>query len=252
MKTKRLQEMEQYILKNGTVTMEELKDHFQVSMNTIRRDVAVLTTDGAVQKVYGGVSASEKSQGLVPYDKRLPAQPVEKQLICKSAASLVHEGDIIFIDSGTTTLHLMDTLKDMRLTVITNNLEVILSALNCPNIQLIVLPGVLHRDTRSITGEASADFLSTMNTNIAFMAATGVSYGGVTNSSPLEYAIKRAAVQHTERAVLLVSANKFGQTSLLTYAQLKDFERVITDGGIPPEWQKHLASLGVEVDIVEQ
>jgi DeoR family myo-inositol catabolism operon transcriptional repressor len=252
MKSRRQIEMESYILTQGSATMEELRDHFGISMNTVRRDVAELIRPGYITKVYGGVKAEVQPSTLVPYAVRSRTPSREKQMICLEAAKMVRDGDILFIDSGTTTVHIMEALKDKNITVITNNIEAMMLALEHENIRLIVVPGEIHRKTHSITGEDSAAFLSTMNTNIAFMAATGVSYGGVTNSSPLEYAIKRAAVQHTERAVLLVSANKFGQTSLLTYAQLKDFERVITDDGIPPEWQKHLASLGVEVDIVEQ
>ena len=89
-----------------------------------------------------------------------------------------------------------------------------------------------------------------MNTNIAFMAATGASMTGVTNSSPLEYSIKKSAVAHTEKAVLLITGNKFGVTSLLTYATLNQFHTVITDESIPQEYQDKILDMQIDLQVV--
>ena len=248
-KSRRLMEMESYILSHTSASMEELCAVFDVSMNTVRRDVAELAKSGRVQKVYGGVQAMMKPKGLVPYAERSSRPSGVKRAICVKAAQMVRDGDIIFIDSGTTTMHLMDTLKGKNITVITNNIEIMLQALAYENIRLIVVPGEVHRKTYSITGEESAAFLSTMNINIAFMAATGASVTGVTNSSPLEYAIKKAAVKQAEKTVLLVTGNKFGVTSLFSYATLDQFQTVITDASVPAEYLEKLQEKGIDVQI---
>ena len=250
MKAQRQQQITLYLSEHETASMEELCTHFNVSMNTVRRDVAELVRNGQLEKVYGGVRSKRKVTGFEPYEERSLKPSPAKQAICREAARLVHDGDIIFIDSGTTTVHLMEALKEKSITVITNNIEVMTQALHMPSIQLIVLPGELHRSTHSITGEDSAEFLSRFNTNLAFMAATGISQnGGVTNSIPLEYQIKKAAVSHTEKAVLMVTGNKFGITSLLTYAQLGSFHSVITDRRISPEWIERLGAFNVHYEI---
>ena len=249
MKIKRELEMEQYILSSGSVTMDELCRQFGVSINTVRRDVAALLKKGRIRKVYGGVQALESSS-LIPYDVRSENPSDAKRAICSRAAEMVRDGDIIFIDSGTTTEHLIHDLANRKLTVITNNIAVIREGMAHDNIRLIVVPGEIHRKTHSITGEESAQFLSTMNTNIAFMAATGASLTGVTNSSALEYSIKKAAVSHTEKAVLLVTGNKFGVTSLFTYAQLNQFQTVITDDTLDPEYREKLEEKGINLDLV--
>ena len=252
MKAKRLQEMESFLLHQGFVTMEELKARFGVSMNTVRRDAALLVSSGAAEKVYGGLKAARNSSVLVPYENRLQSMNALKRGICARAAAMVRDGDIVFIDSGTTSVHLIDLMQDRSITVITNNVEVELRALDLPNIRLIMVPGELNRKTKSITGEDSARFLSVYNTNYAFMAATGISQdGGVTNSSPLEYEIKRQAVSHTECAVLLVTGQKFGVTSLRTYAHLDQFHTVITDKSAPPQWVERMKMQGIDVQIVE-
>ncbi len=246
MKSKRLTDMEAYILSHGSATMEELRDAFDVSMNTVRRDVAELLRAGNIQKVYGGVRSAAQSIVQAAYPKSGGA----KQAICFEAARLVRDGDILFIDAGTTTVQIIEAIKDMRVTVITNNIQVMNKALEYENIRVIMLPGEAHRNTLSITGEDSAEYLSHMNTNIAFMAATGASMTGVANSSPLEYAIKKAAVAHTERAVLLVAGSKFGITSLLVYASLDKFQTVVTDSRIPPEYRQRLKDLHIDLRIV--
>ena len=251
MKSRRLTEMEGYILSHGSATMEELRDHYGVSMNTVRRDIAELLKFGRIQKVYGGVKAVSQVAGLVPYSVRSSTPSSAKRAICVAAGRMVKDGDIIFIDSGTATVHLMEVIKDKNITVITNNIEVMVRALSHENIRIIVVPGEIHRKTHSITGEDSADFLNHMNTNLAFMAATGASLTGVTNSSPLEYSIKKSAVAHTEKAVLLVAGKKFGVTSLLTYASLDQFHTIITDDTIAPEYRQKIEELGIELQIVE-
>ena len=251
MKARRLQQMALYIAEHKSATMEELQTTFDISMNTVRRDLAELVADGSVEKVYGGVRAKQSVSGFLPYDQRSLKPSHAKRAICSKAAELVHDGDIIFIDSGTTTIHLVEALKDRSITIITNNIEVMMAAVDYPSIRLIMLPGELQRSTHSLTGADSAAFLSNFNTNIAFMAATGISDGGVTNSIPLEYEIKKAAIAHTGRAVLMVTGNKFGVTSLLTYARPTDFDRIITDTRISSEWITKMGRLGVTLNIVE-
>ena len=247
MKTKRISDMEAYILNRGSATMEELRDAFDVSMNTVRRDVAELLKSGNIQKVYGGVRSATQTAVQAAYPKPGGA----KRAICFEAAKLVKDGDIIFIDSGTTTVQIIEAIKDRNVTVITNNIQVMTKALDYENIRIIMLPGEVHRKTLSVTGEDSAEYLSHMNTTIAFMAATGASMTGVANSSPLEYSIKKAAVAHAERAVLLVSGSKFGTASLLIYAGLDKFQTVVTDIRIPPAYRQRLKELHIDLRIVD-
>ena len=248
MKSQRILAMEKYILDRGSATMEELRDHFEVSMNTVRRDVSDLLKGGSVRKVYGGVRAQVQEPALVPYEVRSIGDSQTKMRLARYAAEFVHEGDVIFIDSGTTTLYLMDYLKNMNdLTVITNNVEVIIKALDNEKIRLIALPGQLRHKTRSVTGEVTVSFLSRYNIRTAFMAATGVSALGVTNSSPLEYEIKKKAVENSENKVLMVTGRKFGITSLMTYAHLDQFDAVVTDSSIPQKFQDMVAERQVQL-----
>lgn len=253
MKADRMLEMERYVLQKGAATMEELRTHFDISMNTVRRDVAELLKRGMVEKVYGGVCARKNEQSLTPYDVRRLGSEDAKAAIGKRAAELVNDGDIIFIDSGTTTLHMIDHLAGKHdLTIITNNLEAINRAMPHENITIIALPGQVRRKTHSFTGDDAVRYLRRFNVRIAFMASTGLSSHGVTNSSPLEYEIKKCAVDSAETTVLLISRSKFGVTGLMTFAQLEDFDVLVTDSMPSPEEQARVRDSGAQLIVAGQ
>lgn len=253
MKSKRLIAIEKYIMDHESVSMKELRDYFKVSMNTVRRDVVELLKRGTVRKVYGGVCAQTPESALIPYEVRSGGDSRQKEAVCREAVRFVHDGDVIFIDSGTTTVWLMDYLKNINnLTVVTNNVEVIMKALDNENISLIALPGQLLHKTRSVTGETTVSFLARYNIRTAFMAATGVSAQGVTNSSPLEYEIKKKALENSEIKVLMVTGRKFGVTGLMTYANIEQFDVIITDGSIPERYRELVENKHVNLVIAKE
>lgn len=231
MRSQRIAGIEQYIYAHKTVTLDELCDVFQVSKNTIRRDIEEIIQNPDIVKTYGGVMINTQTKKLlVSFTERNISHQDAKRLIAARAASLVEDGDSIFIDSGTTTLYMLEHLKDKKITLLTNNVEVMLQAIPYENINLISLSGVLNRKTLSLTGNNAAKLLSTYNVKKAFLAATGITLeNGATNSSPEETCIKEMAVKKSIRKYLLADSSKFGVVSLLTYADIDDFDGIITD-----------------------
>jgi len=230
MKSFRLRRMEQYILEKENVSMEELCTEFDMSMNTVRMDVAALVKKGSVKKVYGGV-CSNRQNSLVPFEERKMKNSAMKKAVCQAAAALVEDGDIIYVDSGTTTMYMADFLHQHRnITILTNNLNVIMRAVPYENIQVICLPGILERKTNSFVSAETGKILARYNIKKAFFSATGVSENGdVTNSSSLEYEIKREAMKNSEHKYLLMDSSKYGKSALLTFSHISDMELVITD-----------------------
>ena len=168
---------------------------------------------------------------LVSFTERNINRQDAKRLIADKAASFVEDGDSIFIDSGTTTLYMLEYLKNKKITLLTNNIEVMVQAIPYENINLISLSGTLNRKTLSLTGNNAARILSTYNVKKAFLAATGITIeNGATNSSPEETCIKEMAVKKSLEKYLLVDSSKFGVVSLLTYSNVEDFTGIITDG----------------------
>ncbi|MCY6483061.1 DeoR/GlpR family DNA-binding transcription regulator [Clostridium aestuarii] len=236
MKSCRIQEIENYIIKHENVSLNTLCSVFDVSKNTIRRDISELEEKGVITKVYGGITINKDKRNTVPFEEREIKNKSEKQVIAEAASELVNDGDIIFIDSGTTTMHMIPFLADKKnLTIITNNLNVLVIALMYPNLNVLSPGGTLFRKTNSLIGIEAVNFLRNYNICKAFMATTGVSISkGVTNSSSIEYQIKKTVVDKSDTVVILADNSKLNVTSLLTYCELENITAFITNK-VPPK-----------------
>lgn len=252
MRSKRINQIEEYILNNNTVSLDKLTDVFKVSKNTIRRDIQELIKRGNIKKVYGGVSTNSNS--LIPFNERQIKNNYPKIIIAQAAADFVKNGDVIFIDSGTTTVNMVDFLKDKsNLTIITNNLMFITNSIKYNNLNIISTGGNLIRKTNSFAGIDSLNLLKKYNINKAFMAATGISLSnGVTNSSPLEGEIKKMAVKKSSQVFVLVDNSKFDVCSLITYSDLSDIDYLITDKAPSDEYIEFIEKKKTKLIIAKQ
>lgn len=251
MKEKRLQRVEDYIHLSGTVSLDELCQHFQVSKNTIRRDLESILVKGTIQKVYGGVMSV--SHNLVPFENRDHTNSGEKVAIAKRAAELIRDNDIIFIDSGTTTRCIMEFLPSINnLTVLTNSLDVINAAANMDNVTLLTVGNQYKRKTKSFVTIDDLYVLDKYNITRAFMSATGVSLAnGVTNSDILEHEIKKRVVIKAQETYLLADATKFGKSTLLTYAALDNIQAIITSTALPEDYRHYFNSHHIAVYLTD-
>lgn len=231
MKTDRLKQMEHYIIQNENASIDTLCSLFNVSKNTIRRDISELEKKGIVKKVYGGITINNDKKSTIPFEQREIKNIDEKQKIAELASNLVEDGDIVFIDSGTTTFHMLPYLNDkMNLTIITNNLNIIMKALPYSNVSILSTGGSVYRKTNSLIGIEAVNFLKHYNISKAFMATTGVSIAkGITNSSSFEYEIKKTVVENSNKVIILADHSKLGEASLKTYCPLESIDYFITD-----------------------
>ncbi len=230
MKENRIQELKNYIIANERASLDDLCTLFNVSKNTMRRDINELEKQSIIKKVYGGIVLNDKKT-TEPFESREEKNITSKQVIAKLASQFVQDGDIIYIDSGTTTMHMIPHLAEVRnLTIITNNLNVIVGSLPYPNLNILCTGGVLFRTTNSFVDMDAVNSLKKFNISKAFMASTGISITkGITNSSSFEYDIKRYMVEHCDTVVVLADATKLGRVSLTTYCELKDIHVFITN-----------------------
>lgn len=251
MKEGRRKQMEALIEKRQSITMEALCKEFQVSMNTIRADVAALVKNGTVEKVYGGVRA--KARREVPlFDSRAGLHPEKKDAIARAAAARIAEGDIIYIDAGTTTMHILDYLDPSKhITVVTPNLTVIQQASRNPNVSLVVLPGMYNRRTNALLDGSSAEYLTRYQHTKAFMGVSALAPDGSLGvSSFMEYELKRTAVARSREVYLLVDSSKYGEAGLLSYGSALDMAHILTDDRMPIAFVELCRSAGVPIDIL--
>jgi DeoR family myo-inositol catabolism operon transcriptional repressor len=247
-KEKRIIKIQEYVTEHQSVSLDELVSVFHVSKNTIRRDIQELVDRGKLKKVYGGVSVNHKK--LESFQDRKKQNQEQKTSIVKQASKYVEDGDIIFIDSGTTTIEMVEYIKDRNITIFTNSIEFIVRALPFEHLNVISIGGLLDRKTDSFGNTRNMNLLCDYNINKAFMASTGISLtNGVTNASPLESELKKAIVSRSLEVFLLVDHDKFDKYGLMTYCSLDEIDYLVTDAPPNNTYQEYAKNNAIQLVI---
>jgi DeoR/GlpR family transcriptional regulator of sugar metabolism len=234
-------------VRNGTAHVAELAVAFGVSEMTVRRDLRDLERDGKLQRVHGGaVSVAAEPSFAEIVVERLDA----KDRIGAAAAALVHDGDTIMLDIGTTTLQVACHMRGRHITVITSNLAAYEELLPEASIELVLLGGIVRRNYRSLVGVLAEDALRQLRADIAFIGASGIEQDlAVVDTTMVEVPIKRAMIAAAGRAVLVADSEKFGMRGVVRVCGPRELDVLVTDGGAPAQARAALAREGVEVVI---
>ena len=229
----RLKQMEEYILENDVVSMEELCKLYGISMNTLRMDIAYLVDKGNIKKIYGGVS-SNRSAALLSFEDRELRNIPEKRSIGRAAASFIEDGDIIYVDSGTTAMYLMEYVDGKKqITILTHSLSVLSRARGIEGLTIYCLGGKLQPEMNCLVGSMAADMVSLYNIGKAFMGTKGITAeGAVTDSSAGEFELKKRVVQNSAKIYLLADSSKYEKAGLMTYLHLDKVDCLITDQSV--------------------
>ncbi len=247
MRALRLQQMKDFIFERDAVSFEDICERFGISINTARRDVSMLEKDGSISKVYGGVKAN-KDTGLTPFKLRYISNLDQKIAICRYAANFVNDGDVVYLDPGTTVHNILDFLPNKKITVLSASLNVIMKAANMDNIRLYTLSGTLNRDSNSFEDIGAYLMLKRFNITKAFFAASGFSLqSGAMIGSTWEFEMKNYAVKNSTASYLLIDNSKLSKTAMMKYAEPDEIKNVITCAPIDDEYVKYFAENGVKL-----
>jgi DeoR/GlpR family transcriptional regulator of sugar metabolism len=232
----------------GRVSVQELADHFQVSRETIRRDLKQLELEGRARCVYGG-AVMPRRDGDEPIADRMRVNAREKARIGAAAATLLKHDLKIFVDAGTTTLALARHLVGLSsVTVYTNSLDIaeLLCRAGAP--QVHVVGGRLDTRYRAFMGRESVDCVVGHLFDIAFVGIVAVDYRlGFMDLGEDEAVLRRALRRHSRKCVMLADSSKFGrQGSICTY-ELRDVDILVTDAPLKAEFAAELDRAEVEV-----
>ncbi len=245
----RQQHILQYIRMNKVVKLVTLTKEFNVSMETIRRDIQQLFQEKKIEKFYGGVKYIEPVEGLI--DNRLNQQLSEKIAIAKACASIIEDGECIFLDSGTTTYQMTPFLLEKeKLTVITNSLPVAFDLIGS-NIEVIIIGGKVRHSEKSIT---SNDFLfrfDHLNINKAFICASGVTIeNGISDFNMEEAMTRKQIIKISQKVYIATDSSKFNKDVAIQVCPVDQVDMIITDNALHPETINHFTNAGVQLKIV--
>lgn len=214
-----------------SVTLTELCALLEASESTVRRDLTALDEKGLIKKVHGGaISTDDRSINLVEHDVESKSKlfTAEKIAVAQYAASLVEEGDSIFIDAGTTTEKMIDFLPDKNVVFVTNAF-VHAKKLAQRGFKVYIPAGEIKVTTEAIVGAECVNSLQSYNFTKCFIGANGISLtAGITTPDRNEASVKSAAIQKSHKVYILADHSKFNQIASVTFAQLGGVE-IITD-----------------------
>ena len=246
---RKLKELELYIFENQSASPKELMEKFNLSESTVRRYINELMSMGSIRKGYGAVYANTKDQ-LLTFKARMNIQAEGKRKIARMAADHINEGDILFVDSGSTHMFLPEAIKNKReITVFTNNIMFSMKmATTAENIKVVLIPGSVNKNTLSLTGETALAFLDAYHFDKGFFTASGISMtSGYTNRTLPERDIKAFLMKRTKEKFMLVDDSKFGLSFPFSFGKITDFHRILTNEEPDPVIAAGLREQNVEI-----
>lgn len=207
-------------------TTATLARELGVSRETVRRDLLALEAEGLLQRVHGGAVSPEASEEA-PFDRRRRAFWSEKLAIGRTAARIIGDGQIVFVDAGTTTLAFAEALADRpSVKVVTNSIGVAQRL----GSQAVLLGGTITSDVPATFGELTLAEIERFQTDIAFISPVAIEPSvGVMNFALHEAEIARAMIRRSSKTALLADHSKFGTRSRVNICRLDAVDIIVTD-----------------------
>ena len=238
--------------RNGRVLVTEMAHQFDTSQVTIRKDLEVLHAQRLVHRTHGGaLPAREGALEDPTLREKEQLQRQEKLRIAAAAARLVKEGQVVILDSGTTTTGIARALRNFHnITIITNALNIAAELSGAP-VEVILTGGTLRKNSFSLVGPIAEETLRRLNADILFLGVDGFDvHYGLSTPNLLEAKVNRVMVEVAKRTVAVCDSSKFGRRSLSLIVPPSALQAVITDRGVPKSDLRALKKVGIEVTLV--
>jgi len=217
-----------------SISVQEIVEKCNVSEITARRDLISLESRNLIIRTHGGAIKTKVTDNLFNYNLKITENTEQKIAICTKASEFISNKDVIFIDCGTTLIHLTKYLTRFDyLTVITNSLPVVSELINFTNIKLVIIGGEAISERKAIYGNVAERSIGQYHADKAFIGATGISVlKGLTSSDENESAITLKMAENADQVFLLCDSSKIERDSFVQFAPLSKIDYLITDAGI--------------------
>lgn len=211
------------------IKIQEIAERTNASESTIRRDLTQLEQEKYLKRVHGGAARLQGKLKELTVSEKTSKSLHEKSVIARFAATLVEEGDCIFLDAGTTTLGMVEFLPDIDIVIVTNGLTHV-DALLQKGFKTYIVGGRVKPTTKAMIGSGAIESLQKYRFDKAFLGTNGVHpQYGFTTPDPEEAQIKKTAIELSREVMVLADDSKFGE---IAFSKIDDLEKaiVITNG----------------------
>lgn len=238
------------------VSIVDMAGQLGVSQMTVRRDMQALEKEGYATLVSGGAQRTGRIASELPQAEKRRLQYAEKVAIARKAISMIRPGAAIYFDAGTTCLAIAEAitarseLRDSVL-VVSNDFTVVSHLMHNANCRLYHTGGEVLRANKSCVGEITANVISRLNLDVAFLSASSWDAEWISTPSEPKISVKLAAAKAARRSFLVADSTKFGRLGFFNIIKLQELDGIITDAGLPQAAQVQLSRSGVNLMIVQ-
>lgn len=237
--------------KNGSVKVAKLTKLFNVSVETIRRDLDHLEKIGYLKRVYGGAVSERFYNNQTSFDNRKKEHISEKVELAEIAASVIKEGQSLALDSSTTNLELVKILKKKfkKLTILTNSLSIVNELADMDDYVIILIGGLFKSKEYSFVGNILENKIDKLHVDTAFISVSGISiYEGLTDYDYDGIQIQKQFIKISQKVIILADSSKFDSVCLLKLADFEDINMIITDSDLNQNIkEKYFKKGGLEI-----
>ena len=235
------------LAKEGRIVAKEFSQKLGLSEDTIRRDLRELAGEGLLQRVHGGALPASKALGDLPTRRNVSSD--DKAEIAKVAASMVKEGQIVFLDGGTTTVRLARAFpKALKATVVTHSPDVATALLDHPKVDVELVGGRIYKHSNVAVGAVAIEAVSHIRVDLYFMGVTGIHpEHGLTTGNREEAAVKRAICRRAAETIVLASREKLGAVSAYSIVGFDDVDGLVVGKKCPEGILTPLRELGIHI-----
>jgi DeoR family transcriptional regulator of aga operon len=249
-KSARLSAILEQLATGGAVEVDSLAKELGASSATIRRDLATLARQRLLERTHGGAVAHAVSYEL-PLRYKGVRFAEEKRRIAAAAAAGVAEGMAVGLTGGTTATEVARALAGLRVTIVTNALNIASELGVRPNIKLIVTGGLARSQTFELSGPIAEASLAGLTLDVAFIGVDGVdAVAGCTTHEEVEAHTNQVMIRHAQRAVLVADSSKIGKVTFARICPVGDVDELITDEAGDPAAVRALTEAGLDVTLV--
>ncbi|PHM73359.1 DeoR/GlpR family DNA-binding transcription regulator [Xenorhabdus kozodoii] len=241
-----------YLHEHRAVSISTLVKLISVSHMTVRRDIRILEEEGKVISIAGGIQLNDALRQELPWNEKALIHHRHKRAIGKYAASLVEDGQVVYLDAGTTTFEMAQVLAErFNLTIITNDFSITQHLMNKPQLNLFHTGGQVDKRNYSCVGNSAAMVLRTLNVDIAFISTSSWDLEhGISTPHEEKVLVKQALFEIARRKVLVSDSSKYGKYGMFRVCPLSCLNDIVCDGQLPMSVQQQLKELNMDLHIV--
>ena len=230
------------------VVVSELSQLYDVSEETIRRDLEKLVNEGVAIKSYGGAVINENANLEVPFNIRKNYNVIGKQKIAEQIAAMVKDGESLMLDASSTAVYIAKALKEKKnLTVITNSIEIIVELMDMPEWKVLSTGGLSREGSFALVGPQTDKMLKSYHVDKAVISCKGFDLeSGITDTDELHANNKITMLGAAGKKILAVDKSKFDKTAFTAIGALDDITTVVTDEEPDRRWLQAFEEAGVE------